>query len=182
MNDTQWVLIEDNKECDAIWDRFVSLFHFQPDYSNKTKCPFGFPSYIKHVKVYDIHGALISLDPHDENHRYRTTQQIQTIKSIFAECMGCDEFMYALDWQHSSFKYNPRIEEPFNEYTMYTNLHETRAYYPSFYPNGDFYFFLQKDFEWGYLTHPWQERVWIFGDQLTALFERYSDYLGFNAL
>jgi hypothetical protein len=38
--------------------------------------------------------------------------------------------------------------------------------FPEFYPNGDYYFFVAIDFRWGYFTHPWKMKLWIFGDEL----------------
>jgi len=40
------------------------------------------------------------------------------------------------------------------------------------FPNGDYYFFIQKDFKWGYLGHPWEESITIFGEELIESFER----------
>ena len=52
-------------------------------------------------------------------------------------------------------------------------------YFPEFYPNGDYYFFIAKDFRWGYLTHPWLKKAWVFGDNLMRLFQKYSNELSF---
>lgn len=32
--------------------------------------------------------------------------------------------------------------------------------------------FIQKDFKWGYLGHPWEESITIFGEELIESFER----------
>lgn len=154
----QWVLLEEPKEINDIWNKIYSLFDFSPDYNN-TQSPFTFPKFIKHVKTYDISGMSRVLNPHDGDGNYRSTVQIETLKSIFAECMDEDDFIYALDWQHSCFKYDSRVEEPYGYYMTYETLENTRAYFPFFYPNGDYYLFVSQDFNWGYFTHPWQKSL-----------------------
>jgi hypothetical protein len=76
--------------------------------------------------------------------------------SAFIECTDKDEYIYALDWQNDGYWVNPRlkfIKDEFDEWLV------------PFFPNGDYYFFLQKDFEWGYLGHPWQQSICIFGEK-----------------
>lgn len=175
----QWVLIEDKMQIEEIWDKIYSLFDFSPDYYNKTQSPFKFPKSVKKVKAYDISRAYELLNPHDADGNYRTTVQIEILKTIFAECMDNDGFIYALDWHHSCFKYNPRINEPYGFYMTYNSMPDTKAYYPFFYPNGDYYLFVSKDFKWGYFTHPWQKKVWIFGKKIVKLIEKNSQNLGF---
>ena len=174
----QWVLLEEPKEINDIWNKIYSLFDFSPDYNN-TQSPFTFPKFIKHVKTYDISGMSRVLNPHDGDGNYRSTVQIETLKSIFAECMDEDDFIYALDWQHSCFKYDPRVEEPYGYYMTYETLENTRAYFPFFYPNGDYYLFVSQDFSWGYFTHPWQKKVWVFGKRMVQLMSENSQKLGF---
>lgn len=36
-------------------------------------------------------------------------------------------------------------------------------YFPTYCPNGDYYFFIDVNFHFGYLGHPWQQKVWIYG-------------------
>ncbi|MDQ0899197.1 DUF2716 domain-containing protein [Paenibacillus sp. V4I7] len=55
-----------------------------------------------------------------------------------------------------SFHYNPHLGPP-------------RTI--SFYPDGDYYLFINKDFLWGYLGHPWEQTISIFGGDLIHQFE-----------
>lgn len=41
------------------------------------------------------------------------------------------------------------------------------------FPNGDYYFFIHKDFEWGYLGHPWERTITVFGKELIKGFEKH---------
>ena len=175
----QWELIEDKIEIKEIWDKIYSLFCFSPDYYNKSQPSFTFPQHIKYVKTHDISGMCQVLNPHDVDGNYRTTVQIDTLKTIFAECMDEDDFIYALDWHHSCFKYDPRVKEPYEYYMMYETLEDTRAYFPFFYPDGDYYLFVSKDFNWGYFTHPWQKKAWVFGKRMVQLMRENSQKLGF---
>jgi hypothetical protein len=177
----QWVLIEDRTEVDAIWDSFDSLLDFKPNYYEKEECPFDFSKTSEPVVAYDISKiSRAGFEVHDENGNYRTTEQITTLKSAFVECMGEDEYMYTLEWQGSTFLYNPRVETAYDYYMLYSNLpDDTRAYYPDFYPNGEYYLFVAKDFSWSYLTHPWQEKVWFYGAKLVEIIKKHEDKLGF---
>ena len=181
MKSKQWHLIENEAEEDAVWEAFNRLLHFTPDFGDKVKCPFDFSKISESVIAYDISGIFASdFEAHDENGNYKTTECITILKSAFADCMGEDEFMYALEWQHGTFKYNPRIDAAYGCYVMYSSLPDTRAYYPDFHPNGDYFFFVSKDFSGGYLTHPWQKRVWFYGSKLVGLIKKQEEKLGFK--
>jgi len=157
-----WLILHE-EEQKHIWEKFYYEFQFNPNIKNELP-PFKFQI---PVNVYDINDSRIYNDDETINN---------LIKSIFIECMNNDDFMYVLDWQHTCFRYNPRVntvtkspvfvEDGRYEYGGYN------VYFPSFYPNGDYYFFIAKDFRWGYLTHPWLEKVWIFGDKLITLFKK----------
>jgi len=109
------------------------------------------------------------------------------MRGIFVQCMGDDGFMYVLDYQHTCFRYNPRLEDHhtypvFIEDTRFGEVGGYNVYFPKFYPNGDYYFFLAADFRWGYLTHPWLQRAWVFGRRLRQLFREHADDFGFVAV
>jgi hypothetical protein len=180
-NMKQWVLIEDEIEVNAIWERFNCLLNFKPDFYDRAKCPFDFSKINEPVVAYDISEIpTTDFEAHNENGNYRTTEQITILKSAFIECMGKDEFLYALDWQHSAFMFNPRNETAYDYYTLYSNLPGARAYYPDFHPDGDYFFFVAKDFSWGYLTHPWQRKVWVYESKLVEIIRRHETKLSFD--
>ena len=92
--------------------------------------------------------------------------------------------LYALDWQHSCFRYNSRIkDEP-----KIIEVKDERywgggytAYFPTYCPNGDYYFFIDVNFHFGYLGHPWQQKVWIYGKKLIEEFKK-ADLEGFKLI
>lgn len=105
------------------------------------------------------------------------------IRNIFIECTSEDEYMYALDWQHSNYKFRPRNK---NEQQFFDVIDDSRVggrytayYFPEYYPDGDYYFFIASDFGFEYLGHPWQKKIWIFGKELIKAFETVSTEIGF---
>ncbi|HWQ59405.1 MAG TPA: DUF2716 domain-containing protein [Clostridia bacterium] len=165
-----WVILE-NEEYDAVWDKIYDGFAFHPSCDVMAATPaFRLPMCHKEYRF----GSSF----------YFTDAQNELIKSIFASCMGTDDYMYALDWQHTGFRYNPKSPLPMQKRAR---IHDERypfggyiAEFPDFYPNGDYYFFIAKDFSWGYLSHPWQRKLWIFGDALMKAFEQAAVELDLN--
>ena len=162
-----WSILDEN-ESKEIWNKVYSKFSFNP----KREIAYDFKI---NVDVYDITNSLIWTD----------NEEINTIiKTIFIECMDKDDYMYALDWQHSDFKYNPKNntlkESP--EFIVDKNYHGGgyNAYFPEFYPNGDYYLFISKNFSWGYLTCPWSNKIWVYGECLMSKIKNHSEKLGFT--
>ncbi len=173
-----WSIL-DECECTKIWNKIYKDFKFCPC-MNTDVIHF---EYKMPMDVYDISTSLIWCDNEEINEKIRIS---------FIECLKDEPYMYALDWQHTSFRYNPRISDNL-EYPVLIKYEEPiknehldwegyNVYFPTFYPDGDYYFFVAKDFSWGYLTHPWLKRVYIFGDSLKEHFERIADEIGFVAI
>lgn len=100
---------------------------------------------------------------------------------ILANCLPKGHTLYAIDWFHNFILYDPRNPE-----NMQSNVSEKPqynssgiAYFHSFYPNGDYYFFIEKYGAFGYLSHPWREEVWIYGEALLKEFSKIEKQLGF---
>lgn len=96
-----------------------------------------------------------------------------------------DRKWYALDWQHSAFKFSPNnIQE---QADIWVNDERYlgggyNAYFPSFYPDGDYYFFIDEKLENGYLGHPWRQEVWVFGSVLQNEIEEIYAELGWKLI
>lgn len=104
------------------------------------------------------------------------------ISNVFVKCIGNEEYIYALDWQHSAFRYNPRIKIKQRSFYVVDERYGHggyNAFFPSFFPDGDYYFFISKNLDWGYLGHPWQQKVWVFGKRLIEEFENVYQKIGF---
>lgn len=164
--DTFFSILGD-EECRQIWERIDKELQFQP-------------SIQAGVLPFRLLQPYLILDL-----TYATVEQLEKlfaeVPGAFSQCLGEDEWMYALDWQHSGFRYDPR--QPVTEHDHW--VEDARysgvlgggynAYFPEFYPDGDYYFFVQRDLKWGYLGHPWRREIWLFG---APLVERLSPELG----
>ena len=56
------------------------------------------------------------------------------------------------------------------------------AYFPSFFPDGDYYFFIDEKFRFGYLGHPWRQEIWVWGEKLIARMDEIYSALGFRKI
>lgn len=137
-----------DEEYDQIWDRIDSKLKFSP--SDSIFPSFKVPS---PFVTYDISHYF------GESINDLESKALQAFKKNTAS----NEYIMALDWQHECYWVNPHLEFERNEFNEWI--------IPVF-PNGDYYFFIQKDFKWGYLGHPWEESITIFGKELIESFER----------
>jgi hypothetical protein len=55
------------------------------------------------------------------------------------------------------------------------------VYFPSYYPNGDYYFFGDAEWKYGLFGHPWLNEIIVSGEELIRLFEENSQALGITA-
>ncbi len=101
--------------------------------------------------------------------------------TTLANCLPKGYQLYAIDWCHNVILYDPRNPE-----NMQSNKPSTArfnrdgiAYFHEFYPDGDYYFFIEKYGAFGYLSHPWREEVWIYGETLIEEFSRIEKQIGF---
>lgn len=153
-------VILDKELHDQLWDRMLGEYHFSPPW-NPDKSPFSFPHPYKLYRLGE----------------YTWTQEQETrINSIFETLVPQDGFLYALDWCHDCFTYNPRERIPLY-YHYYDEERDCNVYFPSYYPNGDFYFFIASDWSFGMLGHPWRKELYLWGDELIAHFEQLAQYL-----
>lgn len=82
------------------------------------------------------------------------------------DCVRPDEWVYALDWQHQSYRLWPHRMGERDEWRV-----------PPF-RNGDYSVFLANDFRFGTLGHPWERTLCVYGEGLVrAVDERGSDVL-----
>ncbi len=97
-----------------------------------------------------------------------TEEQEKIINSIFCRVNPRD--MYALDWNHDCFIYNPCEEMP-SDYWFYDAERNCNVFFPSYYPNGDYHFFASFDWTIGLYGHPWKEEIIVAGEPLIQEFE-----------
>lgn len=128
------------------WDKMYEDFKFKPSIHSSDWPSFRLPS---PFVTYDV-----------------TEYTDEDIDDLEEKCISClraitvpEEYIYALDWQHQCYLYYPHRERG-----------DVGARI-GFYPDGDYCFFLQKDFKWGYLGHPWEHSISLFGETLIHQFE-----------
>ena len=144
-----WINLNDS-EYKEMWDRFYKKFNFNPSTDRKDFPSFKEPS---PFITYDI----------SNNYEVSTIDEwYKIVLKVLKECTGKEEFIYALDWQHDSFLYNPHFQ----------NEEDSWVIEP--FPNGDYYIFIPNDMRWGILTQPWEETICIYGKDLIDSFSRHN--------
>ena len=169
------MLIDDDEER-CIWDKVYKTLKFNPSMKNQ--------------KIHSITGELpfqIDVPYSVYAIEHPIEQQIDLMDSqIRNSLIQCRKKQwYALDWQHSSFKFHPENIEEQQSFFVQDNRYLNGGYYayfPSFYPDGDYYFFIDEDFENGYLGHPWRKEVWVFGVQLQNEIRKIYQDLGWELI
>lgn len=149
-----WMEFTD-KEYDQIWDRVYSELKFSP--SDSTFPSFKVPSPFITYDISHYFRESVDLDVYDDLE--------EKVLLVFKENTVSDEYIMALDWQHECYWVNSHLKFNRNELDEWT--------IPIF-PNGDYYFFIQKDFKWGYLGHPWEKSITIFGKELIDAFDQHK--------
>ncbi len=92
---------------------------------------------------------------------------LQILKA-FQSCTLKQEFIYALDWQHECYLFNPHApidKDEFGEWLV------------PVIPNGDYCFFIHQDFQWGLSGDPRQQTITVFGSPLIRAIERNAPVL-----
>ncbi len=158
------MLLLDNTEQEReVWNRVYDEFGFHPGMNE----PRPFDIKVPHA-VYFI-GKMTE---------ERIDVMEKTAWIIFARISNGN--IYALDWQHSALLYDPR--NPVEKKVFWVDNENYwgggyNVYFPSFYPDGDYYFFIAENFSFGWLGHPWRQEVRIFGEKLLPEIEAvYKDF------
>lgn len=158
-----------NEQHRNVWDWVYDTLHFCPSVDTAVM-PFTIEA--SH-KVFDISSSdAFTFENFDH-----------LITEAFIKCTSPGEQIYALDWQHSAFLFDPR--DPQQMESIYTE--DSRyfsggylAFFPAYYPDGDYYFFIDEHFRFGFLSHPWRQEVWIFGDKIISEFEKIYKQFGWT--
>ncbi|MEK4894115.1 DUF2716 domain-containing protein [Bacillus sp. FSL M7-0996] len=148
----EWILLNE-QEYENVWDRFYDEFAFNPNIDGEQSFKFSCP-YI----TYDLPNYFEGKWTDDDDYIFDHI----LLKALIL-CTEKHEYIYALDWHHNSYWMNPSLNLNLNE-----KDHQWKI---PFFPDGDYYFFLQKDFKWGYLGHPWEKVIYIFGEELIKNFK-----------
>lgn len=87
--------------------------------------------------------------------------------------------MYALDWHHDCFEFSPDEHIPI-DYNYYDSDRQCQVYFPTYYPNGDYYLFFNKDWTYGIFGNPWRHEIIVMGKELIKKFDENQVELGFR--
>lgn len=150
-------VIQDQQLYNALWDRVYQDFGFRPAETAWLNLP-------QPSRKYRAAGVW-------------TETQEKTVNSIFAG-LGIEN-MYALDWQHDCFVFSPQENTPCG-FSYYDAERDCNVYFPSYYPDGDYFFFLSQDFSCGLFGHPQRSEICVMGDPLIEAFENLKEQLGLS--
>lgn len=107
------------------------------------------------------------------------------MRMIFIKITKAGQKIYALDWNHSAFLYDPRNISEQKSCIVHDERYSGGQYtanFPAFCPDGDYFFFIEENFEFGYLGHPWRQEIWIFGCDLIEEIEQVYQKVGWKKL
>ena len=156
------------KDEKRFYDFLENNLRFYPTpYADSPFLPF---SINRPFVVYDIS------EMNDEQFK----QLYELAPTALQNCLQPGHQLYWCDWNHSLVLYDPRNPEGYqSEYEVTPSFNSKGvAYFGGFYPEGDYYFYIDKYGAFGYLAHPWREEVWIFGNELIREFELIQDKIG----
>ena len=66
------------------------------------------------------------------------------------------------------------------EYEEYDSDRKCQVYFPTYYPNGDYHFFVDKEWKYGLFGHPWKHEIVVMGEKLIEMFEKEKVRLEFK--
>ena len=137
------------------WDIFYDKYSFNPSINDDGKDWISIPF---ENKKYSLNTIWIK-------------EQEELINRFFENLIGRE--MFALDWQHDCFTFSPKEHIPFGfEYP--DSERNCQVYFPTYYPNGDYHFFYDKDWNYGLLGHPWRKQIIVIGKELIEKFEEHK--------
>lgn len=172
------MLIDHTQLYDEIWDWIYETLHFMPNcWDNGHDFPYGPPFEIPFAhQVYGI----------DNVSEAQLDEMNALAKQALLNAASEGQRIYALEWKSSGFLCDPESIGEFDmiwvEDPRYPPNGGYRAYFPEFYPDGDYYFFIDEHKQFGYLGHPWRKEVWIFGETLLKEFEQIYHKMGWYKL
>ena len=140
------------------WDIFYDKYSFNPSINDDVK-------------------EWISIPYDNKKYTLKTIwnkEQEKLVNKFFEDLV--DGEMFALDWQHDCFTFSPKEHLPF-EYEYYDSERNCQVYFPNYYPNGEYYFFYDKEWKCGLLGHPWRKQIIVIGKELIEKFEEHKNDL-----
>jgi hypothetical protein len=139
-------------EYGSVWDRFYEKFDF-----HASMRPEHWPSFVEPSDsvTWDIAPLL-----NDRSNSYPDAEAevSAALHRGILDVIGDDEFAYALDWQHTCYRFRPALASTRPETWRVAAL-----------PDGDYFLFVARDLRFGWLSHPWEQSICVFGDLIDAV-------------
>ena len=70
------------------------------------------------------------------------------------------------------------MEDISMNYNYYDPDRQCQVYFPTYYPDGDYYFFIDSTWNCGIFGHPWRNEIIVMGKELIKRFEKNKGRLG----
>ena len=163
------------EEYNEIWNKFYDIFDFKPSIYKKDWPTFNV---VKPSITYDI-SDFYNQQSFEDAYKFYDDLHKKSLMA-FRECSLECEKLYALDWHHSCYEFDPWQEIEKIEFE-YADGSKIKKWPIEVLPNGDYYIFLASDFRWGILGHPWEKSMCVFGQELIDSFEKNKPLL-FNKI
>ncbi len=157
MKDAWQELDYPSPEDTLAWDFMFYQLSFKPSIHSE-----DFPGILEPMNsiTYNF-SEYFKLEPDEVE--IRESELNQLVHRAFCRLTNVEESIYSLDWQHQCYIFFPhKLVTP----------QSTRVWEIPVLPNGDYYIFLQKDFEFGTFGHPWEKTICFFGQDLVNLIEQ----------
>ncbi len=145
-----WQII-DSKKHNVLWDYVLNVLQFKPNASKEGVIKLPHPS--KKFNVAPFFDAGFSRELYTDLHS-KTKTVLETIAK--------DEQIYALDWQHDAYEFDPGLA---------FELNESGEWLIPVFPNGDLIFFLTTDFKNVIFGDGIHLEISISGEQIFRAFE-----------
>lgn len=158
-----YILLDENERQEC-WDRILSDYKFLPRFA-KDKYPWIIVQ--GPTKKFTLPECVWN------------EEQEHLVNSFFVKLNHSK--IYAFDWQHDSFVFSP---DDFDEMTKeyYDDERGYRVYFPSYYPNGDYHFFVDLNWRTGLFGHPWLGEIVVVGQELINCFDVHYKKLGISVV
>ena len=147
---------------DEVWDEFDRRFEFRPNFYDDGGSGFLEPTPSIAWSLGSTFGAESRMFEFGAN-------ALNGIGlAVLQELVGRNETVLALDWQHPAYRFAPHhLLEP----------SERDQWAIPVFPNGDYYVFLERDFEWGFFGHPWRQTWCVFGQRALDAIEPFRTWV-----
>ena len=143
----------DEETNDTLWEKIYREYQFVPKYEKK---PYPWIRLPMPCRAFSL------------PHKIWNEDQETMVNSFFVQ-LGIST-LNVLDWQHDCFSFNPVDYGRLVRY-YYDVDRNCNVYFPSFFPNGDYHFFVDPEGKYAVYGHPWIGEIVVCGQELINCFE-----------